>query len=167
MTRRSKLVSSAHHQGFEFDYDHNVVFFNGKVIHLSPHEADILQVLLNNRARVTPLAVLIQKVYGLDEPETAAGSLRVTIHSLRKKMHETGIKIRSAARVGYEVDAAIVPDLNRRLSDMVLMALNTAKASNEREIAAQLLRAYDLAETKRLQWLGAKGGAPEGIRTSP
>jgi DNA-binding winged helix-turn-helix (wHTH) protein len=163
MAARSKLVESANHQGFEFDYNHNVVFFNGKVIHLSPHEADILQVLLNNRARATPLDVLIQQVYGLEEPETAAVSIRVSIHSLRKKIQETGIKIRAEARVGYEVDATVVPDLNRRLSDIVLMALNMAKASNERDIVERLQLVYDIAEAKRRQWLSSKGLAGRGI----
>jgi DNA-binding winged helix-turn-helix (wHTH) protein len=166
MAARSKLVECANHQGFEFDYNHNVVFFNGKVIHLSPHEADILQVLLNNRARATPLDVLIQQVYGLEEPETAAVSIRVSIHSLRKKIQETGIKIRAEARVGYEVDATVVPDLNRRLSDIVLMALNMAKASDERDIVERLQLVYDIAEAKRRQWLNSKGTAGRGIQVA-
>jgi DNA-binding response OmpR family regulator len=81
-----RLAETASHQDFEFDYNHNVVYFKGKSIHLSPHEADILQVLLNNRARATPLGVLIQQVYGSSEPETAAVSIRVSVHSLRKKL---------------------------------------------------------------------------------
>ena len=166
MGARSKLVDKASHQGFEFDYNHNVIFHNGKVIHLSPHEADILQVLLNNRARATPLDVLIQRVYGSDEPETAAVSIRVSVHSLRKKIQETGIKIRAEARVGYEIDATDVPELNRRLADIILMALNMAKASSERELAERLQLIYDLAEAKRRQWRGTKGAAEQDIRAA-
>ncbi len=153
MTARERLAEQASHQDFEFDYNHNVVYFKGKAIHLSPHEADILQVLLNNRARTTPLGLLIQQVYGSSEPETAAVSIRVSVHSLRKKLVDTGIKIKAEPRVGYEIDATAVPELNRRLSDKILMALNTAKASGEREIVDTLQAAYDLAEARRRQWL--------------
>jgi len=115
-------------------------------------------VLLNNRARTTPLGLLIQQVYGSSEPETAAVSIRVSVHSLRKKLGDTGIKIKAEPRVGYEIDATAVPELNRRLSDKILIALNTAKASGEREIVDTLQAAYDMAETRRRQWLAAHAG---------
>jgi DNA-binding winged helix-turn-helix (wHTH) protein len=161
-----RLAETASHQDFEFDYNHNVVYFKGKSIHLSPHEADILQVLLNNRSRATPLGVLIQQVYGSAEPETAAVSIRVSVHSLRKKLVDTGIKIKAEPRVGYEIDAAAVPGLNRRLSDKILLALNTAKASGERELVTMLQAAYDLAEARRRQWLAARNATGQNT-TSP
>jgi len=154
-----RLAETASHQDFEFDYNHNVVYFKGKSIHLSPHEADILQVLLNNRSRATPLGVLIQQVYGSSEPETAAVSIRVSVHSLRKKLIDTGIKIKAEPRVGYEIDAGAVPGLNRRLSDKILLALNTAKASGERELVTLLQSAYDIAEARRRQWLASRNSA--------
>lgn len=157
MSARQRLVEEASHHGFEFDYNHNVVYFAGKVIHLSPHEADILQVLLNNRARTTPLGTLIQRVYGSSEPDTAAVSIRVSVHSLRKKLCDTGIKIKAEPRVGYEIDASAIPELNRRLSDKILIALNMAKAAGENEIAERLQLAYDMAEARRRQWLGSRG----------
>jgi len=164
MSARERLAEKPSHQDFEFDYNHNVVYFKGAGIHLSPHEADILQVLLNNRARTTPLGLLIQQVYGSAEPETAAVSIRVSVHSLRKKLQPTGIKIKAEPRVGYEIDAAAVPELNRRLSDKILFALNTAKASGEREIVAQLQIAYDMAEARRRQWLATHGHSPSGTK---
>ncbi len=162
MSARQRVADKPSHQDFEFDYNHNVVYFKGKAIHLSPHEADILQVLLNNRARTTPLGLLIQQVYGSSEPETAAVSIRVSVHSLRKKLLETGIKIKAEPRVGYEIDAAAVPDLNRRLSDKILIALNTAKASGEREIVEQLQIVYEMAEARRRQWLATHGPTARG-----
>lgn len=161
MGARQRLAENASHKDFEFDYNHNVVYFKGKAIHLSPHEADILQVLLNNRARTTPLGVLIQQVYGSSEPETAAVSIRVSVHSLRKKLIDTGIKIKAEPRVGYEIDAAAVPELNRRLSDKILLALNIAKASGEREIVSVLQSAYDMAEARRRQWLAARNAGAQ------
>src|SRR5580704_18252454 len=148
MENLHKITSIPKHDGFEFDYNHNVICFGGKVIRLSPHESDILRVLLNNRARPTPIAVLIQQVYGANEPDTAAVSIRVAIHSLRKKIQETGMSIQVEPRVGYEIEASNVPELNRRLNDKILVALNMARSSDEHEIVIHLQRALDLAEIK-------------------
>jgi DNA-binding winged helix-turn-helix (wHTH) protein len=148
-----KMVSVASHDGFEFDYNHNVIFFGGKVINLSPHEADVLHVLLNNRARPTPTGILIQKVYGASEPDAAAVSIRVAIHSLRKKIKETGMSIHAEPNVGYEIDVSRVPELNRNLNDKILSALNVARSSDEVEIAGFLELALNLTETKRLKWV--------------
>ena len=138
MSTRLTLVSNSPHQRFAFDYNRNIVFFRSNVIHLSPHEADILQLLLKNRARVTPLAVLIRQVYGMTEPNTAATSIRVAIHSLRKKLAITGIKIRAEARVGYEIDVGDVPELDLGLSEKIFSAFNVAQALGTPEIAGRL-----------------------------
>jgi DNA-binding winged helix-turn-helix (wHTH) protein len=147
-------AETAQARRFEFDYSHNTIYFSGEIIQLSPHEADILQVLLNNRARPTPMDVMIQRVYGASEPDAAAASIRVAIHSLRKKIDKTGMSIRATPKVGYEIDAINIPELNRRLSDKILIALNSARASDELELAQHLQVAYDLAESKRRKWLG-------------
>jgi DNA-binding winged helix-turn-helix (wHTH) protein len=153
MENHHKITSIPNHTGFEFDYNHNVIFFGGKVIRLSPHESDILRVLLNNRARPTPIGVLIQRVYGAHEPDSAAVSIRVAIHSLRKKILETGMSIQVEPRVGYEIEASHIPELNRRLNDKILVALNMARSSDEHEIVIHLEQALGLAEIKREKWL--------------
>jgi DNA-binding winged helix-turn-helix (wHTH) protein len=163
MSARQPIAEKPSHQEFEFDYSHNVVYFKGDGIHLTPHEADLLQILLHNRARTTPLGVLIQKVYGASEPQTANVSIRVAMHSLRKKLRDTGIKIKAEPRVGYEIDAEAIPDLNRRLSDKILIAINTAKASGEDAIAERLQAAYDMAEAHRRQWLTAHGRGQQDV----
>jgi hypothetical protein len=61
--------------------------------------------------------------------------------------------IRAEPRVGYEIDAGHIPELNRRLTDKILMALNLARASNELEVASHLQTALDIAEMKREKWL--------------
>ena len=163
MRNYHKMVNIASHDGFEFDYNHNVIFFGGKVIRLSPHEADILQVLLTNRARPTPIGVLIQRVYGANEPDAAAVSIRVAIHSLRKKIQETGMSIRAEPKVGYEIEASHIPELNRRLNDKILLALNLARSTEEHEIAMHLETALNMAEVKRQKWLaqGRAGATPQ------
>ena len=148
-----KMISVATHDGFEFDYNHNVIFFSGRVICLSPHEADILRVLLNNRARPTPTGVLIRQVYGANEPDAAAVSIRVAIHSLRRKIEVTGMSIHAEPNVGYEIDVSAVPELNRSLTDKILSALNVARSSDEVEIAGFLELALNLTEIKRRKWL--------------
>jgi DNA-binding winged helix-turn-helix (wHTH) protein len=146
------MAGAADHDGFEFDFNHHVILFRGKVIRLSPHEADILRVLLNNRARPTPLGTLIQDIYGADQPASATISVRVAIHSLRKKIEETGMSIRAEAKIGYAIEASHLPELNRRLSDKILLALDMARDSGETEIVQKLEAALLLAEAKRERW---------------
>jgi hypothetical protein len=148
MSARLKLVESAPHPRFEFDYDRNAVFFESTVIRLSPHESDILHLLLINRARVVPLSTLIERVYGGNEPETAPVSIRVAVYSLRKKLAPTGIRIRAEARVGYEIDMDNVPEMNLGLKDRVLSALNVAKAVGHRDAADRLLAVLRIVESE-------------------
>ena len=152
MTAHRGLVEAAQHDGFEFDYEHNTILFHSNVITISPDELDILRVLLNNRARPTPMGTLIQKVYGGCEPDAAAASIRVALHSLRKKIEVTGMKIKVAPRDGYEIEANHIPELNRRLPDKILIALNLALATGEEEIARLLRAALNMAEAKRQKW---------------
>jgi len=133
--------------GFEFDYACNVIFCKGQTIRLSPHEADVFRVLLNNRARPTPSSTLIQRVYGAHEPDAAATSVRVAIHSLRKKLQTTGMSIQTRPGVGYEVDTSGIPELNRLLADKILMALNHARAAGHSSIVQHLQNALKLSET--------------------
>jgi DNA-binding winged helix-turn-helix (wHTH) protein len=149
MRNESRLFDEAGYKGFEFDYNRNVIFDHGRVIRLAPHESDVLQTLLNNRGRPTPMSALIQRVYGIREPDAAAVSIRVAIHSLRKKIKSTGMNIRVEPSVGYEIDASRIPELNRRLSDKILMALNLAQANEETEVVRILEDALSTAERKR------------------
>lgn len=155
MRVRLKLVESVPHRRFEFDYNRNTVYFQSRVIRLSPHEADILHLLLLNRPRVVPLGALIERVYGASEPETAPVSIRVAVHSLRKKLVGTGIIIRAIARVGYEIDVDNVPEMNLGLKDKVLSALNVAKAAGETDVADRLQAVLQIVESRP-----ANAGAP-------
>jgi DNA-binding winged helix-turn-helix (wHTH) protein len=148
MRARLKLVDFTPSRRFEFDYNRNVVYFQSSQIRLSPHEADILHLLLINRPRVVPLGVLIEQVYGATEPETAPVSIRVAVHSLRKKLVETGIRIRAIARVGYEIDVDSVPEMSLGLKNKILSALNVAKAAGDSDVADRLQAVLQLVETR-------------------
>lgn len=148
MRARLKLVDCTPTRRFEFDYNRNVVYFDSSQIRLSPHEADILHLLLINRPRVVPLGVLIEQVYGATEPETAPVSIRVAVHSLRKKLVETGIRIRAIARVGYEIDVDSVPEMSLGLKNKILSALNVAKAAGDSDIADRLQAVLQIVEAR-------------------
>jgi DNA-binding winged helix-turn-helix (wHTH) protein len=149
MKNDNQLRDEAGYKGFEFDYNRNVIFDHGNVIRLAPHEADILKTLLDNRGRPTPMSGLISKVYGIREPDAAAISIRVAIHSLRKKIKATNMQIRVEPSVGYELDASRIPELNRRLTDKILLALNLAQADEDTEVARLLEQALTIAAKKR------------------
>ena len=104
MNPHLKLVNNVSQLRFEFDYSRNAVFFQSRIIQLSPHEADILHILLKNRRHVTPLDALIHRVYGVTESDTTTVSIRASVHSLRKKLAATGIAINAKTRTGYEID---------------------------------------------------------------
>jgi DNA-binding winged helix-turn-helix (wHTH) protein len=149
MRNDNRLFDEAGYKDFEFDYNRNVIFDHGQVIRLAPHESDVLQTLLTNRGRPTPMSTLIQRVYGIREPDTATVSIRVAIHSLRKKIKSTGMAIRAEPSVGYEIDVSRIPELNRRLSDKILTALNLAQANEETEVVRFLEEALSAAERKK------------------
>jgi DNA-binding winged helix-turn-helix (wHTH) protein len=151
MKNDNQLRDEAGYKGFEFDYNRNVIFDHGNVIRLAPHESDILKTLLDNRGRPTPMSTLIAKVYGIREPDAAAISIRVAIHTLRKKIKATDMAIRVEPSVGYEIDASRIPELNRRLTDKILLALNLAQAHEEPEVAHLLEQALALAAKKRAE----------------
>jgi DNA-binding winged helix-turn-helix (wHTH) protein len=146
------VIGTPSHNSFEFDYSHNLLFFSGKVIRLSPHETEILRILLNNRAHPTSIDTLSRSIYGEDEPASGTVCVRVAIHSLRRKIAETGMRIVAEAKVGYRIDASHLPELNRRLTDQILIALEMANECGEAEIVKSLEAAYLLAEAKREQW---------------
>jgi DNA-binding winged helix-turn-helix (wHTH) protein len=151
MRNDHQLRDEAGYKGFEFDYNRNVIFDHGNVIRLAPHEADILKTLLDNRGRPAPMNALIARVYGVREPNAAAVSIRVAIHSLRKKIKSTGMTIRVEPSVGYEIDASRIPELNRRLTDKIMLALNMARATESTEVAHLLEQALALATKKRAE----------------
>lgn len=151
-TRLAAQTDALSQRHFEFDYLRNVILFNEMVILLSPHEADILRVLLNHRSGPVAPGTLIQRVYGGNEPDAAATSIRVAIHSLRKKIAPTGLVIRARPRLGYEIDASGIPELNRRLSDKILIAINLARATEQHDVAEQLQIALALTEARRDNW---------------
>ncbi len=69
----------------EIDLVHRSVERDGKAVHLTPTEYDLLRVLAKNVGRVITHGHLLREVMGRGY-EDATGSLRVHIASLRKKL---------------------------------------------------------------------------------
>lgn len=151
MTRDKTISGSVGESNFEFDTDGNVIRFQGRSIPLQPLETRILRILLNNRGQVTSVTSLSRSRRDVHEA-VSAEAVREAISSLRKKLAGTGLQINSCQSVGYEIHAFSVPELNRRLSDKVLLAMNQAAGSGSKALIEQLHVALQLAKERERQW---------------
>ena len=94
----------------------------------------------------------IARMLGVHE-STISRKVDKLAKSLRKKILATGMRIQVEPRVGYEIEASHIPELNRRLSDKIVIALNLARSTDEQEVASYLETALKLAEINREKWL--------------
>ncbi len=145
------ITGSVGERNFEFDIGDNVIRFQGRSIPLQPLETRVLRILLNNRGQVTSVTSLSRSRRGAREAASAE-SVQEAISSLRQKLEGTGLQINSCQSVGYEIHAFNVPELNRRLSDMVLLAINQAAGSGSQALIEQLHVALQLAKERERQW---------------
>ena len=151
MTRDKTITGSVGESNFEFDIGGNVIRFQGRSIPLQPLETRVLRILLNNRGQVTSVTSLSRSRRGAHEA-VSAESVREAISSLRQKLEGTGLQINSCQSVGYEIHAFNVPELNRRLTDKILLAMNQASGSGSQALIEQLHVALQLAKERERQW---------------
>jgi len=151
MTRDTTIAGSVGESNFEFDIGGNVIRFQGRTIPLQPLETRVLRILLNNRGQVTSVTSLSRSRRGVHEAASPE-SIHEAISSLRQKLEGTGLQINSCQSVGYEIHAFNVPELNRRLSDKVLLAINQAAGSGSQALIEQLHVALQLARERERQW---------------
>ena len=156
MAKRKKIVGSIGERSFEFDVAGNAVRTQGKSIALQPIETHVLRTLLNGRGQLTTATSLARA----RREAGSAAAVREAIASLKRKLAGTGLEIKAKARLGYEIDAFQVPELNRRLSDRILLAMNQAAAAGKTAVVDQLHVAWELAKESERQWLEAQG-APD------
>lgn len=76
----------------EFDFATRTATVGGKPLLLPRHELVILEQLVLNLRRVVTKEILIDKVYGLEEPESNA--IPVHIHHLRRRLETAGATVR-------------------------------------------------------------------------
>ena len=151
MTKGKTMAGSVGESNFEFDIGGNVIRLQTRSIPLQPLETRVLRILLNNRGQITSVASLSRARRGAHEAASAE-SVREAISSLRQKLEGTGLQINSCQSVGYEIHAFSVPELNRRLSDKVLLAMNQAAGTGSKALIEQLHVALQLAKERERQW---------------
>jgi two-component system, OmpR family, response regulator len=91
-----------------FDRDTRRATAGGEPLDLSPREAMLLDLLLQQRDKVVTKEQISQ-AWAQDKSEgSGAGSIEVYIHRLRRKLELSGLAIRTVRGLGYllEVDAA-------------------------------------------------------------
>lgn len=85
------------------DFDKRIVTVSGDVVHLTPKEYDLLQMLINNANRVLTHRQLLTKIWGVEYADDHH-SLRVHIANLRNKIESDPTRpqlIQTETRIGY------------------------------------------------------------------
>jgi DNA-binding response OmpR family regulator len=85
----------------------SVTRLDGKVVRLSPHEARLLQILMDSVGHVVSRDELLERVWGADY-EGEAGAIDVGIRRLRKKIElspDRPTLIRTVRGMGYAISA--------------------------------------------------------------
>jgi DNA-binding response OmpR family regulator len=84
-----------------FDFATRTAAVAGRSLPLPRHELAVLEQLVLSASRVVTKETLIDKVYGLEEPESNA--IPVHIHHLRRRLEEVGstVRIHTFRGLGY------------------------------------------------------------------
>lgn len=87
----------------EIDYVHRQVHIDGREVHLTPKEYDLLKCMVQYRNRVLTHRQLLSKVWGTESAEDTH-TLRVHVANLRNKIESDATRphfIRTEPRIGY------------------------------------------------------------------
>ena len=107
---RTVDVIAQRHDAAPAHVDHRsitVTRLDGKVVRLSPHEARLLQILMDSVGHVVSRDELLERVWGADY-EGESGAIEVGIRRLRKKIElspERPTLIRTVRGMGYSFSA--------------------------------------------------------------
>lgn len=89
LIRRSRMSERLSLLGLTLDRDNNAVLVDGKQLHLTQKEQEILEVLLRRKGQPTSPKMLLAHLYPEGQPPTAK-IINVFIHKLRNKLSSTG-----------------------------------------------------------------------------
>ena len=95
------------HDGLKVDLAARRVWVRKKEMHLSPHQYDLLAVLVRNAGRVVSQKQLIKEVWKGSE-ETTAESVRIFVHQLRHKIEPDPVRpkhLKTEPGVGYRLES--------------------------------------------------------------
>lgn len=77
------------------DLDRNVAIFQGNAINLTRQQAEILSVVVEKAPSVARYDTVISRVWGLREPDSARGILKVQQVYLNKRLAAWGLRVKS------------------------------------------------------------------------
>ena len=104
--RRTNALASddlLHADGIEIDKAAHMVKIDGKPIELSYKEFELLNMMMQNVGIVLTRASIMDSVWGTDY-EGESRTLDMHIKTLRKKLGEEGIRIKTVRNVGYVLE---------------------------------------------------------------
>lgn len=84
----------------ELDTTARMVRVAGQVVDLRRRELNLLEVLIARRGQVVPKEVLVEKLFGMDD-EGSAAAVETYVHRVRKKLADSGVRIRTIRGLGY------------------------------------------------------------------
>lgn len=70
---------------------------------VAPRQAEVLHVLLTRSPEAVPMPYLIQRVYGINEPEKASEDVRSFIRHLKPRLMGSGYQIKNSYGFGYSL----------------------------------------------------------------
>lgn len=85
------------------DFKGHRVLLEDKTIYLTPIENDMLEILYNNKGKVTTYQDIADKIYQIECNESLKGLIRKNMAMLRKKTREH-INIRTVYGAGYIIE---------------------------------------------------------------
>jgi len=85
-------------ENLEFFIDKELLYKDGKIIHLTPKETQLLKLFLQNPNKILSKEEITNKIYDYNE-ELSEGTLRVFITNLRKIIGKD--KIQTVKNIGY------------------------------------------------------------------
>ncbi len=102
LSRRKDLDYGAKESigGMEFDRAARQVSVQGEVMDIPRREIAVLECLLERRGRIVPKSQLTDYVYGVGA-DVEASAVEPHVSRLRKRLHDLGIRIKTARGLGY------------------------------------------------------------------
>lgn len=88
-------------KGVVLDYERNRLAADGRVILLSPQEADLMSVLVADPAFTFTAPELADKIWGQSWPTSIRSRLGNLVHRLRRKLAPTRLRIVAVPGHGY------------------------------------------------------------------
>lgn len=88
------------------DLERNLFICRQGQARVTPREAEVLSVIVEGFPRVVSVSRIVARVYGVLEPDSAVGCVRVIICRVRPSLRKLGWAIRTGSARGYALERA-------------------------------------------------------------